>query len=90
MTVAAVLLSLFMPLIALIVALVMRAGELRPSRRGFLITARAVERRGRQAPTSRRAFLKTWAITAGAWMCAVWAFAMLLFAVAASTMSQMP
>ena len=36
MTVAAVLLSLFMPLIALIVALVMRAGELRPSRRGFL------------------------------------------------------
>jgi hypothetical protein len=36
MPVAAVLLSLFMPLIALIVALVMRAGELRPSRRGFL------------------------------------------------------
>jgi len=32
------LLSLFMPFIALIVALVMRSGEVRPSRRGFLKT----------------------------------------------------
>jgi len=36
MTLLAVLLTFFMPLIALIVALVMRAGELRPKRRGFL------------------------------------------------------
>ena len=36
MTLLAVLLTFFMPLIALIVALVMRAGELRPKRRRFL------------------------------------------------------
>ncbi len=38
MTIVAALLTLFMPFIALIVALVMRAGELRASRRGFLKT----------------------------------------------------
>jgi hypothetical protein len=38
MALAAGLLSFFMPFIALIVALVMRAGELRPRRRGFLKT----------------------------------------------------
>lgn len=38
MTLAAALLSLFMPVNPLIVALVMRGGELRPSRRGFLKT----------------------------------------------------
>lgn len=69
MLIAAALLAVFMPFIALIAALVLRANERRPS---------------------RRAFLKTWAIAAGAWMCAVWAFAILFFAVAASTMSQMP
>ena len=36
MTLLALLLTFFMPLIALIVALVMRSGELRPKRRGFL------------------------------------------------------
>jgi hypothetical protein len=69
MLIAAALLAVFMPFIALVAALVMRANERRPS---------------------RRAFLKSWAIAAGAWMCAVWAFAILFFAVAASTMSQMP
>jgi hypothetical protein len=38
MTIVAGLLTIFMPFIALIVALVMRSGELRPSRRGFLKT----------------------------------------------------
>lgn len=38
MTLAAALLALFMPFIALIAALVMRANEARPSRRGFLKT----------------------------------------------------
>jgi hypothetical protein len=38
MTIIAGLLTIFMPFIALIVALVMRSGELRPSRRGFLKT----------------------------------------------------
>ena len=38
MTVGAGLLTVFMPLIALIVALIMRGGEVRPSRRGFLRT----------------------------------------------------
>ena len=46
---------------------------------------RANERR-----PSRRAILKSRAIAAGAWMCAVWAFAILFLAVAAGTMSQMP
>jgi hypothetical protein len=58
MTVAAVLLSLFMPLIALIVALVMRAGELRPSRRGFLKSwaiASWSSRASRAAPAAARA-----------------------------------
>ena len=69
MLIAAGLLAVFMPFVALIAALVLRANERRPS---------------------RRAFLKTWAIAAGTWMCAVWAFAILFFAVAASTMPQMP
>ena len=38
MTLAAILLGVFMPLIALIAALVMRSGEVRPSRRQFLKT----------------------------------------------------
>ncbi len=38
MTIGAVLLTVVMPLIALIVALIMRGSELRPSRRGFLRT----------------------------------------------------
>jgi hypothetical protein len=67
--IAAALLAVFMPFVALIAALVLRANERRPS---------------------RRAFLKSWAIAAGAWMCAVWVFAILFFAVSVSTMSQMP
>ena len=69
MLIAAALLAVFMPFVALIAALVLRANERRPS---------------------RRAFLKSWAIAAGAWMCAVWVFAILFFAVSVSTMSQMP
>ena len=69
MLIAAGLLAVFMPFVALIAALVLRANERRPT---------------------RRAFLKTWAIAAGAWMWAVWVFAILFFAVAAGTMSQMP
>ena len=69
MLIAAALLAVFMPFVALTGALVLRANERRPS---------------------RRAFLKSWAIAAGAWMCAVWVFAILFFAVSVSTMSQMP
>ncbi|HXD69498.1 MAG TPA: hypothetical protein VN615_06525 [Gaiellales bacterium] len=65
MLIAAGLLAVFMPFVALVAALVMSANERRP-------------------------FLKSWAIAAGAWMCAVWALALLFLAAAASTMSQMP
>jgi hypothetical protein len=65
MTLVAILLGFFMPFIALIVSLVMRSGEQRPS---------------------RRAFLKTWAIASGAWLCAGWIVALLIFAAVAGSM----
>ncbi|HKV68517.1 MAG TPA: hypothetical protein VJN72_10540 [Gaiellales bacterium] len=58
--------------------------------RGSAALVAALVMRASERRPSRRAFLKSWAIAAGAWMCAGWAFAILFFALAASTMSQMP